>query len=75
MLADTESASLPQEAVDNLLEGNKLYNSDTGLLNSLGICYHRLGEDELALEALNSSLRLNPAQEEVTALIAEIEKK
>ncbi len=66
---------LYQEAVDNLLEGNKLYNSDTGLLNSLGICYHRLGEDELALEALNSSLRLNPAQEEVTALIAEIEKK
>ena len=64
-----------QEAVDHLLEGNKLYNSDTGLLNSLGICYHNLGEGGLALDALNASLRLNPAQEDVKALIAEIEKK
>ena len=64
-----------QEAVDHLLEGNKIYNSDTGLLNSLGICYHRLGEDQMALDALNSSLKLNPIQEEVKAMIAEIEKK
>jgi GWxTD domain-containing protein len=67
--------SLYREAVDNLLEGNKLYNSDTGLLNSLGICYHRLGEDQRALDALNASLRLNPAQDDVKALVAEIEKK
>jgi tetratricopeptide (TPR) repeat protein len=66
---------LYQEAVDSLLEGNEIYDSDTGLLNSLGICYKNLGEDQKALDALNASLRLNPAQEEVKALISEIEKK
>ena len=29
----------------------------------------------MALDALNASLRLNPAQDDVKALIAEIEKK
>jgi GWxTD domain-containing protein len=64
-----------QEAVDSLLQGNEIYDSDTGLLNSLGICYNQLGERRKALDALNASLRLNPAQEEVKTLIAEIEKK
>ncbi len=64
-----------QEAVDSLLQGNEIYDSDTGLLNSLGICYDQLGERQKALDALNASLRLNPAQEEVKALIAEIEKR
>lgn len=64
-----------QEAVDSLLQGNEIYNSDTGLLNSLGICYKNLGESQSALDALNASLRLNPAQDDVKALIAEIEKK
>ena len=36
--------ALYQEAIDSLLEGNQIYNSDTGLLNSLGICYDRIGE-------------------------------
>jgi tetratricopeptide (TPR) repeat protein len=67
--------SLYREAIDHLLEGNRIYNSDTGLLNSLGICYHRIGEDQKALDALNASLRLNPAQDDVKALVAEIEKK
>jgi GWxTD domain-containing protein len=66
---------LYQEAVDRLLEGNEIYDSDTGLLNSLGICYNQLGESQKALDALNASLKLNPAQENVKALIAEIEKK
>jgi len=64
-----------QDAVDSLLQGNEIYNSDTGLLNSLGICYMNLGENQRALDALNASLRLNPAQDDVKALIAEIEKK
>ena len=63
-----------QEAVDLLLQGNEIYDSDTGLLNSLGICFKSLGEYQRALDALNASLKLNPAQEEVKALIEEIEK-
>jgi GWxTD domain-containing protein len=63
------------EALLSLQEGNKIYNSDAGLLAALGTCYHRLGEKERALAALKASLSLNPEQAEVKALIAEIEKK
>ncbi len=63
------------EAIDSLLEANQLYDSDTGLLNSLGICYLRIGEDQKALDALKASLSLNPAQDEIKELVAKIEKR
>jgi GWxTD domain-containing protein len=63
------------EAVNSFLEGNKIYNSDTSLLNSLGYCYYQLTEYDRALDALNSSLRLNSEQEGIKNLIAEIERK
>jgi GWxTD domain-containing protein len=62
------------EAIDSFLEGNKIYNSDTRLLNSLGLCYFRTGEKQKALDTLNASLRLNPGQDEIKKLIKEIEK-
>jgi tetratricopeptide (TPR) repeat protein len=63
------------EAIESLLQGNKIYNSDLRLLNSLGVCYYRTGQKAQALDALNASLRLNPQQEDVKRLVAEIEKK
>ncbi len=63
-----------EDALADLLEANKIYNSDTAVLNSLGMCYHRLGRKTEALEALNASLKLNPDQDAVKKLIAEIEK-
>lgn len=63
------------EAIESLLEGNKIYNSDIGLLNSLGFCYYKSGEKEKALDALKASLKLVPEQAEVKALVEEIEKK
>jgi tetratricopeptide (TPR) repeat protein len=63
------------EAIDSFLEGNKIYNSDISLLNSLGFCYYRIGENKMALDALNASLRLNSGQEDIKKLVAEIEKK
>jgi GWxTD domain-containing protein len=60
------------EAVDSFLEGNKIYNSDIRLLNSLGFCYYRIGEKKKALDTLGASLRLNPKQEEIKKLVAEI---
>ena len=63
-----------EEAINNLLEGNKIYNSDIGLLNSLGFCYYKTGQKENALDALNASLRLNPEQPQIKKLIEEIEK-
>ena len=64
-----------KDAIDNLLEGNKIYNSDTGLLNSLGFCYYKIGQSKNALDALKASLKLNPKQENVKNLIDEIEGK
>ncbi len=61
------------QAIDLLLEGNKIYNSDTRLLNSLGYAYYKTAQKEKALEVLNASLRLNPEQEEVKKLIREIQ--
>jgi len=62
------------EAIVELLEGNKIYNSDLGLLNSLGFCYSKTDQIQEALDVLNNSLRLNPEQEQIKALIKEIEK-
>lgn len=62
------------EAINNLLEGNKIYNSDTKLLNSLGFCYYKIGKKKEALEVLKASLRLNPEQKKIKILIEEIGK-
>jgi GWxTD domain-containing protein len=64
-----------EEAIPLLLEGNKIYNSDTRLLNALGYCFSKTGQRQRALEALNASLKLNPDQAEVKKLIEEITKK
>ncbi len=63
------------EAIVEFLEGNKIYNSDLGLLNSLGFCYFKTDQTQEALKILSISLKLNPDQEQVKALIKEIEKK
>lgn len=63
-----------EEAIDQLLEGNKIYNSDTELLNSLGFCYYKTRKKEKSLEALKASLSLNPGQEGIKKLIEEIER-
>jgi GWxTD domain-containing protein len=62
-------------AVENLLEGNKIYNSDIRLLNSLGYCQYKTGDKQGALETLRASLRLLPDQQEIQNLIQEIEKE
>ncbi len=61
------------EAIGNLEEANKIYNSDTNVLNSLGFCYYKTNQKQKALDALQASLRLNPEQEEIKKLVKEIE--
>ncbi|HPW17906.1 MAG TPA: tetratricopeptide repeat protein, partial [Candidatus Aminicenantes bacterium] len=63
-----------QEALDELVQANRIYDSDTTVLNALGQCYLKLGRKTEALEALKASLKLNPAQPAVQALIREAEK-
>ncbi len=62
------------KAIESLEEGNKIYNSDMRLLNSLGLCYYKTAQKSKALDVLKASLRVNPEQEDVKKLMAEIEK-
>lgn len=62
------------EAIDNLLEANKIYNSEVNLLNSLGFCFYKTNQPKKALDALRASLSLNSDQEDIRKLIREIEK-
>ncbi len=64
-----------QDAVANLLDGNKIYNSDTRVLNALGYCFYKLGQKTDALDVLKASLRLNPDQPGTKDLIARVEKE
>jgi tetratricopeptide (TPR) repeat protein len=65
---------LYMQAIESLEEGNKIYNSDTRLLNSLGFCYYKTAQKSKALDVLKASLRVNPDQENVKKLMTEIEK-
>jgi GWxTD domain-containing protein len=62
-------------AIASLLEGNKIYNSDTRLLNALGFCFYKTGQKKQALDALNASLRLDPEQAEAKDLLGRVEKE
>lgn len=61
-----------EEALADLLRANAIYDSETGVLNSLGKCYLKLGRKADAIEAFNASLRLDPAQAEIKKLAAEL---
>ena len=65
---------LYMQAIESLEEGNRMYNSDTRLLNSLGFCYYKTAQKSKALDVLKASIRANPEQEDVKKLMAEIEK-
>ena len=61
-----------EDALTDLLQANRMYDSDTAVLNSLGRCYYRLGRKAEALAALNASLKLNPGQDAIKKLVQEI---
>ncbi len=62
------------EALEDLLQANKIYNSETGVLNTLGKCYQKLGKKAEAIEAFNASLKLNPDQAEIKKIVEELSK-
>jgi len=64
-----------RQAVDELLQANTIYNSDTGMLNALGLAFYKLGEREKAAATLRASLKLNSDQPETKKLLAEVEKR
>jgi Flp pilus assembly protein TadD len=62
-------------AVNDLLEANKIYNSDTVLLNALGSCFLKIGQKEQALNAFQASLKLNDRQEDINKIVQSLIKK
>jgi len=61
-------------ALEALLAANRIYNSDTDVLNGLGLCYLNLGKKKEAADALRASLKLHPEGTEAKSLLAEVEK-
>jgi GWxTD domain-containing protein len=62
-------------AINDLLSANKLYNSDTVLLNALGSCFLKTGQKEQALNAFQASLKLNDQQEDIKKIVQGLAKK
>lgn len=62
------------QAVQALLEANKLYDSDTSVLNALGAALANTGGKTEARKVLEASLRLNPEQADVKKLLKNLEK-
>jgi tetratricopeptide (TPR) repeat protein len=62
------------DAIGNLLEANKIYDSEVKLLNSLGFCFYKTHQKKKALDTLKASLGLNSRQESIKKLIQKIEK-
>jgi GWxTD domain-containing protein len=63
-----------EEALVELLQANKLYNSETDVLNTLGKCYMKLGRRTEALDAFNASLKLNPDQPAIGKMAEELKR-
>ncbi|HVP89804.1 MAG TPA: GWxTD domain-containing protein [Terriglobales bacterium] len=62
-------------AVNDLLAANRIYNSDTVLLNALGSSFLKLGQRDQALSAFQASLKLNDQQEDIKRIVADLTKK
>jgi len=63
-----------EEALDDLTQANRIYNSETAVLNGLGRCYEKLGRKAEALDAFKASLKLNPGQPEVKKIVEDLSK-
>jgi GWxTD domain-containing protein len=63
-----------EAAAASLERGNRIYDSDTNLLNALGLCYMKTGQKERALAVFKASLRLNANQPAIQKLMAEVGK-
>jgi len=63
-----------EAALAELLLANRIYNSDTNVLNALGTCYERLGRKTDALAAFRASLTLDPGQTAIKKRVEVLEK-
>ncbi len=62
-------------ASNELLAANKLYNSDIRVLNLLGLTFGNTGNLEEGIKALKASLSLSPRQPQIETILAEMTEK
>lgn len=62
-----------QEAVDELLRANALYDSDITVLNALGLSFLRLDNRSEARKALAASLKIKADQPDISAILEKTE--
>ena len=60
------------EALESMLAANKIYDSDTDLLNDMGRLFLKIGNKEEAVKVLKASLKLKKEQPETEALLKSI---
>ena len=63
------------EAITALQAANKIYNSDTRLLNALGNSYAKTDRIKSSLDAYRASLKLNPDQADIKKIVQQLEKR
>jgi tetratricopeptide (TPR) repeat protein len=61
-----------EPALDELLQANKIYNSDVRVLNLIGFSFFKRNDMEEALKAFQASLAVNGKQPRVEKIVAEI---
>ena len=64
-----------EQAQAEFLSANKIYNSDTGVINQLGFTFLKLNNPEQALKSFSASLSLNREQPLIEKAMADIRKK
>lgn len=64
-----------KEALNQLVAANKIYDSDTRVLNLLGFTFLNLKDTEEALKAFEASLKLDDKQPLILKTIAEVKQK
>ncbi|MDH5468361.1 MAG: GWxTD domain-containing protein, partial [Candidatus Aminicenantes bacterium] len=64
-----------QEAISHYKDYLSHYGTNVNVLNAIGECYYRLGNNEEALVAWEKSLELSPNQERIKKMVESIKEK
>lgn len=67
-----EQMNLFDRAITYYKRAVLIYDSDPRILNSLGICYLKIGKKQEAKKALEASLKLNPEQKQIIEILKSI---